>query len=332
MAITPMIIKDLTLGTDPTTAYTFPSADGAASEVLTTDGAGALSFAAAGGGGLAAGTLTGVMLYWNGVDWVEATDGLGRSIVNNFDGAGTGETYLTVSAADNKKANIRLQTDGASGTSAIEFEDTSSGTTYNYMKSSHLATDGIMLRHDAGVYPFAPSRFIVGDGCCIGIGWSGTTSAGANQHIKNWNNVGGQNVTGALNLNTTSYGSTVVSAFVNATATTVTSADAVHKKFGSSATSPSAGGVNTQRSDYVVEVSYRNNTAGESERVTYVIHAPDGVNLYTTEYAFIKSHAGSRQLNMVSRYNGGQLEIGYWMDNVTVGDAGLANFTITATG
>ena len=52
MAETPMIIKDLTLGTDTATAYNFPSADGANTEVLTTDGAGNLSFAAAGGGGM----------------------------------------------------------------------------------------------------------------------------------------------------------------------------------------------------------------------------------------------------------------------------------------
>ena len=54
MAETPMIIKDLTLGTDTATAYTFPNADGANTEVLSTDGAGALSFVAAGGGGGAA--------------------------------------------------------------------------------------------------------------------------------------------------------------------------------------------------------------------------------------------------------------------------------------
>lgn len=49
----PMIIKELTLGTDTATAYTFPSADGANTEILSTDGAGALSFVAGGGGGAA---------------------------------------------------------------------------------------------------------------------------------------------------------------------------------------------------------------------------------------------------------------------------------------
>ena len=332
MAITPMKIKDLTIGTTPATAYTFPSTDGAATQVLTTDGAGTITFAAAGGGGLPAGTLTGVMLYWNGAAWVEATDGLGRSIVNNFNGAGTGETFLTISAANNKRSNLRMDTDGASGTSTIEFYDTSSGTTYNYIKSSHLATDGIMLRHDTGVYPFVPTRFIVGDGCCIGVGWSGTTSAGASQHIKNWNFTGGQNVNGVLNLNTATYGSTIATALITVAATTVTSADAIYKNFGSAAASPSAAGVSSQRSDYVVHVSYRNNTTGASERVTYTLFAPDGVNIYTTESSFLQDHAGLRQLEMVSRYNGGQLQIGCWMNNVAVGDACLTNFTIIATG
>ena len=74
MAIEPMKIKDLTIGTDPTSDYTFPSGDGAANEVLTTDGAGNLSFAAA-GGGLSPGTTTGNMLYWDGAAWVETGAG-----------------------------------------------------------------------------------------------------------------------------------------------------------------------------------------------------------------------------------------------------------------
>ena len=58
MAETPMIIKDLTLGTDPATSYNFPSVDGAASEILTTDGNGNISFAAGGGGGTIGGSIT----------------------------------------------------------------------------------------------------------------------------------------------------------------------------------------------------------------------------------------------------------------------------------
>ena len=100
MAETPMIIKDLTLGTDTATAYTFPSADGAASEVLQTDGAGVLSFAAA-GGGLPTGTVTGTILKWNGATWVETTSATGQILVS-------AENEITINDGAATAANIVL--------------------------------------------------------------------------------------------------------------------------------------------------------------------------------------------------------------------------------
>ena len=279
---------------------------------------------AAGGGGIAPGTTTGNMLYWDGAAWVEADNGLGRSLTFDFSGP-FGETNLTLAASNNIPAHFDFSTDG-SGYGRIQWVDTSSSNVNNRIESSHDLNDGIMLFHNETP---ASSRFIVGDGTCIGIGWQGGSNPSSGSHIKNWNTAG-QNVLGAINLNSHNYGSTMANTNNTCIATTVSITDAAYKNAGAAGAFPT--NATGQRGDYVCHFAYKNLTTNETERVTFVVFAPDGINIFTTEYAFMSSHAGARQLRPEARYFSGQLQIGFWMDNVTPGDAGNAQWTIIATG
>jgi hypothetical protein len=294
MAIEPYKIKDLTIGTDTATQYTFPSADGAASEVLTTDGLGNLSFAAA-GGGLSPGTVTGQMLYWDGAAWVETGAGPNNTIladpasaeleIINIAGnrwtrlSGTGNQFF----ANYGSNNFRIAT--------------STGDTQIFSNTAPVRMFGSGYAQLSGDYISAPTSIFLLDKNFILSNLTTNTAASKTwipgSGIVQWGNdsarwaffpMGQKDINGTTGL----------------------PADAQYYKLGTQTIGNTSTG---SYATYSFKVYYENNTTNHNETLKIEL-SHDGTNIVDTDYAFLSVDGGAREFQYITRYNAGDLEIG----------------------
>jgi len=294
MAIEPMKIKELTIGTDPSTAYTFPSVDGAASEVLTTDGAGGLTFAAA-GGGLPTGTVTGQMLYWDGAAFDVTGAGPNNTILANPGSAEleiiniSGNRFTKLSGTGNQfyanygSNNFRI---AVSGSKTEIFSNTAE---INMLGSTELSLIGDYVSSPTGLY-LLDNNFILNNSTSntaaskTWIPGSGIVQWGADPARWAFFPMGQQSIsptTGAIG-------------------------DAQYYSLGTQAVGNTATG---SYATYSFKVYYENNTSNHNETLKIEL-SHDGTNIVDTDYAFLSVDGGAREFQYVTRYDAGNLQIG----------------------
>ena len=315
MAIEPYKIKDLTIGTDPTTAYTFPSADGAASEVLTTDGAGNLSFAAAGGGGLPPGTVVGTMLKWDGANWVETTSATGEILVSADneitinDGATTTATLVMTANDGSTNPSIVMTGNGGFPICSIERIGGSTYSIHNNFGAMTVYSDNSFVAigsQGRGAYHFPTQNgAVVQSGTRDAVSGVGIVTLPKdflfNFSLPSMYQERDQNSEGrfASWIGNDNY------AIAN---TTNNIADAVYVDLGGQ--TPDQQNFQDSWPFYRFDVYYINTTDGTNEHVTvHLLH--DGTTIVDTDFAYLGTTA-AREIQYTTRYDAGSLQIGFW--------------------
>jgi len=290
-----MKIKELTIGTDPSTAYTFPSVDGAASEVLTTDGAGGLTFAAA-GGGLPTGTVTGQMLYWDGAAFDVTGAGPNNTILANpgsneiklINIPGTRETIITGGSGNQFYANyggneFRIAVSGS------KTEIYSSTAEIDMLAATELSLIGDYTSSPTGLH-LKDNNFFLNNS---------TSNTAAS---KTW--IPGSGIVQWGNDSARWAFFPMGQKFISPTTGGI--GDAQYYALGTQAIANSSTG---SYATYSFKVYYENNTSNHNETLKIEL-SHDGTNIVDTDYAFLSVDGGAREFQYVTRYNGGNLEIG----------------------
>ncbi len=117
--------------------YTLPVADGAAGQVLSTNGSGQMSWTTPQAGITGSG-ITGKIAYWNASNNLSATTLLSLDTVNSFLGIGTSTPNSRLTVHD---GNISITNQNGNAGELRWYEPSTGGTNYVSFKSPLLATD-----------------------------------------------------------------------------------------------------------------------------------------------------------------------------------------------